>query len=77
MDERGHNKCIGFMSDIDECYKFEKSLEEMNKYYGLDLKVSIVTSDINQTERERILREFADYKGHYIVCSVRNSRRMC
>ena len=71
MDEMGYNKCIAYLKDQNEANTFKKSLENINGYHCCDnLKVEIIISSTSGKERERLLKEFSEWKGVYILCSV-------
>lgn len=70
LDENGYSKCITFCKDINDVEAFSASLVNMNSYHCIDLKVGIITSKISANDRNRILQEFKEYQGRYIICSV-------
>ena len=48
MDENGHTKNISYLTNVKECKEFKKSLDKINKYFGLNLKVEVITSEVKQ-----------------------------
>lgn len=71
LDEGGFNKCIAYLKDHEEAYNFKKSLENMNKYHAMDLKVEVILSDTSAKERKNLLNDFVEFKGTYIMCSCK------
>ena len=65
-----HFKCIAYLSKKDNCEAFKNSLHMVNKYFGLKLKVFTIISDVKSDERRKKLKEFAEYDGYAIICSI-------
>ena len=71
LDELGYNKCIAYLNDHAEADAFKKSLETMNQYHNCaNLVAEVIISDTSSKEREKLLKDFVDHKGVYILCSV-------
>ena len=70
LDENGYSKCISYCKDINDAKIFKNALTKMNEYHCINLKIEIITAETNNKDRNKILKEFADYKGRYVICSV-------
>ena len=70
LDENGYSKCISYCKDINDTKLLKNSLILMNKYHSIDLQVRIITSETSTNERDRIIKEFTESNGTFIICSV-------
>ncbi len=71
LDEKAYRKCIAYLKNKSEVDEFMKEIEKSNEHYGVPLKVSFITSDTSQTDRVAILKDFVEFSGVYILCSIR------
>ena len=57
--ETGSSKCIIYCQSIDECIIFNKIFTKIcNDYHGLSCWTNIITSNVNITNRSKILHDF-------------------
>lgn len=67
----GSKKCIIYCQDLNEIDLMKKSVEELNKYYLLDLNTQIITSDVSYKNRQQIINTFTNSKKIELLFSVR------
>ena len=70
IDELSYNKTICYLRSHEEVKVFESALNEMNKYYNLDLNINSIISTTKKDDRKKIIDEFRSYKGKSLLLSV-------
>jgi len=68
--ETGSKKCIIYLRNQDETIKMVKILNELNKYFAIDLYTDSIICDNNYLERDKVINDFTNFNGYSIICSV-------
>ena len=75
MLRKGSRRCIVFLNRQDDCVQFTNLFEQsLKKYHGRDCKTYIINSLVSQSQREKVLADFAEKKNPdtlRIIASVR------
>jgi superfamily II DNA or RNA helicase len=73
MYENGDKKCIVYMNTQEECVKFCEVVKRINNdyFYEGEIWADSITSSVSDKKRKELLKEFIEYKGKALVCSVR------
>lgn len=66
----GTKKCIVYLQSSEEINQFIKTFKTLDEYYAIDYQIDDITYTDNKRSREKKLKEFTEFNGFSILCSV-------